>query len=186
MNVVLPIPHSSKVKGNCAIYVRVSKEDQSYKNQIESCKTFALSQNYRVYNVYKEKISGIKDSRPELNNLMMDARNKLFNVVIIWKLDRLGRSLKHLLKIVEEWQKQGIDFICVSQSIDTTSASGKLVFHILGAISEFERELISERTKLGLKNAKNVGKRGKDKKQRRKSGYLLRYQKKGRGVFNEF
>ena len=114
---------------------------------------------------------------------MMDARNKLFNIVIIWKLDRLGRSLKHLLKIAEEWQKQGIDFICVSQNIDTTSASGKLVFHILGAISEFERELISERTKLGLKNAKNVGKRGKDKKPRRKSGYLLRYQKKG-GVEN--
>ncbi len=78
--------------------------------------------------------------------------------------------------------KWGVDLVCTTQSIDTTTAQGKLVFHIMGAMAEFERELISERTKLGLKNAKNVGKRGKDKGQRKKGGYWLRYaneQKKG-------
>ena len=115
---------------------------------------------------------------------MIDAKNRCFDVVIVWKLDRLGRSLQHLIRMVNYFQQWGIDFICTTQNIDTTNSSGKLLFHIMGALAEFERELISERTKLGLKKAKNVGKRGKDKKKRKKGGYYLRYQKKG-GVENE-
>jgi len=111
---------------------------------------------------------------------MFDARDKKFDSVVIWKLDRLGRSLKHLLNIAEEWHNKGIGFICTSQSIDTTSPSGKLVYAILGAIAEFERELISERTKLGQKYAVNIGKRGKDKKKRRTSGYNVRWANEGK------
>ena len=105
-------------------------------------------------------------------------RTGKFDVVVIWKLDRLGRSLQHLLHIVDEFKKYNIDFVCVSQNIDTSTASGNFTFHILGAVAEFERTLISERTKEGLKSAKNVGKRGKDKKPRRKSGYYMRWASK--------
>ena len=162
----------------CAIYCRVSKGDQEPEHQIKACKTFSSQQNIKVYNVYVDETSGAKSSRPELNHLMFDMRKGLFNTVIVWKLDRLGRSLKHLLNIVDEFEKRNIDFICTSQNFDTSTSHGKLVFRIIGAMAEFERELISERTKEGLKNAKNVGKRGKDKRPRKKSGYYLRHASK--------
>lgn len=166
-----------KTTRTCAIYNRVSKGEQNPENAIKSLRKYASLQDYKVYKVYIDKISGKIDSRPALNELMFDGRKKLFDVVLIWKLDRLGRSLKHLLKIAEEWQKQDIDFVSITQGFDTTTASGKMVFQILGAIAEFEHTLISERTKEALKYAKNVGKRKKDKKPRNKSGYYLRYQK---------
>jgi len=109
--------------------------------------------------------------------MMFGMREKRFDCIIIWKLDRMGRSLKHLLNILEEMKKKKIDLIVTSQNIDTKTSSGQLLFNILGSIAQFESQLISERTKLGLKKAKNVGKRGKDKKPRRKSGYLNRWQK---------
>jgi len=163
------------------IYARVSKDEQHPENQINALKSYSLKHNYvLVREPYVDTISGTKDSRPALNELMFDSRKDLFDVVIIWKLDRLGRSLKHLINIAEEWYKKGIDFVCVSQNIDTTTASGKLTFHILGAVAEFESELISERTKLGQAKAKNIGKRGKDKSPRRKSGYYRRWEKQGK------
>jgi len=174
---------SGKKQRICAIYARVSKDEQDPMHQVKACKTHSSQQNYRVHKVYIDKISGSKSSRPALMEMLKDAKEKKFDVVIVWKLDRLGRSLQHLIKLVNYFKNWGIDFICVTQSIDTTSSSGKLVFHIMGALAEFERELISERTKLGIKNAKNVGKRGKDKKPRKKGGYYLRYQKKGTPPF---
>ena len=160
------------------IYARVSKEELNLDHQIKACQTFSSQQNYKVVDIYSDKVSGTKSRRPELSRLTTDMRTGKFNVVVIWKLDRLGRSLQHLLRIVDEFKKYNIDFVCVSQNIDTSTASGNFTFHILGAVAEFERTLISERTKEGLKNAKNVGKRGKDKKPRRKSGYYMRWQKK--------
>ena len=162
-----------------AIYARVSTEDQDLQHQVDELKNIALLQKYMVHDVYTDTISGTKDSRPELNRLMFDMRKGLFNAVMIYKLDRLGRSLKHLITICEEFHNKGIDLIVTSQGIDTSTATGKLLFNILGSVAEFERELISERTKLGMKKALNVGKRGKDKGQRKKGGYYLRYQKKG-------
>lgn len=164
----------------CAIYCRVSASDQNPQNQVELLKKYGSQQNFMVYKVYTDIISGIKDSRPALNDMMFDMRKNLFNCIIIWKLDRLGRSLKHLLTICEELHHKGIDLIVTSQNIDTKTASGKLLFNILGSVAEFERELISERTKLGQRHAKNIGKRGKDKNPRRKSGYYRRWEKKGK------
>jgi len=112
--------------------------------------------------------------------MLQDMRKGLFNCVVIWKLDRLGRSLKHLITICEELHNKSVDLIVTSQNIDTSTASGKLLFNILGSVAEFERELISERTKLGQKSAKNVGKRGKDKKKRRTSGYTQRWINEGK------
>jgi len=161
----------------CALYVRVSTDDQHPENQIETLKKYVELLKWDIYKVYIDKISGTKDSRPALNDMMFDMRDKKFNCVVIYKLDRLGRSLKHLINICEEFYKKDISLVCTSQNIDTSTASGKLLFHILGAVAEFERELISERTKLGQRKAKNVGKRGKDKKVRNKSGYYRRWEK---------
>jgi len=163
----------------CAVYVRVSTEDQHPEIQIDELKDFVVLLKGVIYKVYVDKISGTRSSRPALNDLMFDMRKGLFNCVVVSKLDRLGRSLGHLITICEEFNNKGIDLVVKSQNIDTGTASGKLLFHVLGAVAEFERELISERTKAGLRRAKNVGKRGPDKKPRRKSGYNLRYQKKG-------
>ena len=160
-----------------AIYARVSTEEQNVDKQIEECKTFCKNRGDDVVGIYKDVISGSKDSRPELNQLMIDSYNKRFEGVVVWKLDRLGRSVPHLIKIITDWGNYGIHLVCVTQQIDTTTAMGKFIFYIFGAVAEFERELISERTKMGLKKAKNVGKRGKDKSQRKKGGYYLRYQK---------
>ena len=176
----------NKTIRKCAIYARVSTQDQNLENQIKALKTYANKENIKVYKVYREKVSGTKDSRPELMEMLKDAKEGCFDIVIVWKLDRLGRSLPHLIKLVGYFQQWNVDFICTTQNIDTTNSSCRLVFHIMGAVAEFERELISERTKLGLKNAKNVGKRGKDRKARKKGGYYLRYQKKGRVDFSEF
>lgn len=173
---------TGKDKRNCAIYVRVSKEDLHPENQVKALKTFSSEHNYRVVGIYTDVISGRKSSRPALIEMLKDAYDKKFNVVLVWKLDRLGRSLQHLIKVIQYFHKWDVDFICTTQNIDTTTGQGKLVFHILGAMAEFESDLISDRTKLGLARSKKKGGRpkgSKDKRPRKKSGYYLRYQKKG-------
>lgn len=164
----------------CAIYARVSTTEQHPEKQVDLLKTFSFRFGIKVFDVYVDKVSGTKSSRPELNRLMFDMRKGLFNCVLIYKLDRLGRSLKHLITVCEEFHNKGVDLIVTSQNIDTKTASGKLLFNILGSVAEFERELISERTKLGQRNAKNIGKRGKDKKKRRTSGYTQRWINEGK------
>lgn len=161
-----------------AIYTRVSTEEQDPEHQARALKEFSNNRNYEVFKIYKDVISGAKASRPALSEMMQDAYNKKFDAVVIWKLDRLGRSLQHLIDLLNKLVSWKIDLICQTQEIDTTTASGRLMIHLIGAFAEFERSIISERTKLALKNNKKVGKRGKDKKQRKKGGYYLRYQKK--------
>jgi len=168
------------IKIKVAIYVRVSTQDQNPELQEDELRKIANIRNYEVYDVYTDKVSGTKDSRPDLNRMMFDMRKGCFNAVMIYKLDRLGRSLKHLITVCEEFHNKGIDLIVTSQGIDTSTATGKLLFNILGSVAEFERELISERTKLGQRKAKNVGKRGKDKKKRRTSGYVNRWVNQGK------
>lgn len=171
----------------CAIYCRVSTDEQNPEHQKNALVEYAINQGYDIWKIYTDVTSGSKQNRPQLNKLMFDARAKRFNVVLVWKLDRLGRSLQHLLSIIHEWELKGINFTCITQSIDTTTSSGKLTFHILGAVAEFERTLISERTKEGLKTAALKGKfpgrpkGSKDTKVRNKSGYYLRHAK-NRGV----
>lgn len=166
-----------------AIYCRTSKLDQHPENQLIELREYAAQQGWDIAKEYIDQISGAKESRPALNDLMQDAREKKFDLVLIWKLDRLGRSLQHLIQIVQEWRNKGINFICKTQSIDTTTPSGQLIFHIFGAIAEFERELIRERILLGLARRRKQGKKlgrpqgSKDRKRRRISGYLHRYLK---------
>jgi len=167
-----------------AIYARTSTEDQHPENQIQDLREFAQRCGYEVVGEYTDYISGAKQSRPQLDLLMQDGRMKMFEAVLCWKLDRLGRSLQHLIHIISEWENLGIGLICKTQDINTTTASGKLIFHIFGAIAEFERELISERQRLSIQARKRAGKpvgrqRGaRDKKPRKKGGYIARYMNK--------
>jgi DNA invertase Pin-like site-specific DNA recombinase len=117
-------------------------------------------------------VESTKTSRPAFNEMLRDMRLIKFNAIMVTKLDRLGRSLQHLLSLIEEFKNKGVHFIAITQNIDTSSAIGKFQLQVMGAFAEFERNIISERTKEGLKYAKNVGKRGKDKKPRKKRGGL--------------
>lgn len=167
-----------------AIYARVSKTGQNPENQILSLEQYAKDKGFEVYETYIDRISGSRDTRPALHNMIKDAREKKFEAVIIWKLDRLGRSLQHLIRIVETLKRYNIDLICKTQNIDTTSSTGKFTFYLFGAIAELERELITERINLGLERAKSKGVKlgrprgSKDRKNRRKSGYYQRWSKK--------
>jgi len=155
----------------CAIYARVSTAGQDPEKQIDILKEYAARHDYNLYKTYIDVASGAKADRSGLMDLIQDAHNKEFDILLVYKLDRLGRSLPHLVKVTNYFKKWEIDFVSITEQIDTSSSMGTLIFHILGALSQFERDLISERTKLGLRNAKNVGKRGKDKKPRKKGGY---------------
>ena len=155
-----------------AIYCRVSREDQDADKQEKDCLRYCEHNEVEVYKVYKDVISGESTSRPEFNELLKDMRLYRFNTVMVTKLDRMGRSLQHLLSLFDEFQKKKVTFIATTQNIDTSSATGKLQMQMLGAFAEFERTIISERTKDALRYAKNVGKRGKDRKPRKQRGVL--------------
>jgi len=132
-------------------YARVSTRDQEAHLQ-----TDALTQA-GCERIYEEKASGAQRDRPELHNALEYLRAG--DVLVVWKLDRLARSLRQLIETVEDLQERGIGFISLTEGIDTTSAGGKLVFHIFGALAEFEREMITERTKAGLNAAKARGRK---------------------------
>lgn len=155
-----------------AIYCRVSTEYQNVDKQQEICLEACKRENYEVFRVYKDIVSGSTTSRREFNQLLEDMRHYKFDAIMVTKLDRLGRSLQHLLSLLDEFNKKGIHFIAVTQNIDTSSPAGKLQLQIMGAFAEFERNIISERTKEGLRKAKGVGKRGRDKKPRKRRGGL--------------
>ena len=160
-----------------AIYCRVSTEEQDADKQEAICKEYCNRMGFDIFNVYKDIISGATSSRPNFNILIDDMRESKFDVIMVTKLDRLGRSLQHLLSLFNEFNKRAIQFIAVTQNIDTTTSAGKLQMQIMGAFPEFERNIISERTKEGLKR-KGSGVRGKDKKQR-----IRRFKKKPAGYF---
>ena len=151
-----------------AIYCRVSTEEQDADKQEYICQEHCKRNDIEVYKVYKDIMSGAKTSRPSFNELLNDMREYKFNCILVTKLDRMGRSLQHLLSLFDEFERKKVGFVAVTQNIDTSTASGKLQLHILSAFAEFERNIISERTKEGLRRAVGVGKRGKDKHPRKR------------------
>ena len=158
-----------------AIYARVSTKEQTTKNQIEICQKYCENKNWLDPIIYSDTISGAKASRPAFNQLMDELRKYKFRAVVVTKLDRLGRSMPHLANILEEFKSKKVEFVAVTQNIDTTTSSGRLQWNIMASFAEWERELISERTIEGLMGAENVGKRGKDKKPRQKRGVLRKW-----------
>jgi DNA invertase Pin-like site-specific DNA recombinase len=132
-------------------YARVSTDDQDMLMQIEALKSAGVKEE----NIYKEQVSGMKKERPELKRMIEYAREG--DEIIVFKLDRISRSLKHLEELVEGFEKRGIEFISIQEKIDTTSAMGKFFFRMMGAIAELERDIISERTKEQLAAKKKHG-----------------------------
>jgi DNA invertase Pin-like site-specific DNA recombinase len=142
-----------------AIYVRVSTVDQHSENQLLELRRYAEARGWTAVEYVDHGITGTKDSRPALDRLVKDARRRKFDVVVAWKLDRLGRNLKHLITLLDDLQALGIAFVSLGEGIDATTPAGKLQMHILGAMAEFERGRIVERVRAGLARAKAQGKR---------------------------
>ena len=141
-----------------AIYVRVSTNEQDTGLQETELQQYVESRGWECV-VYRDKAqSGAKNDRPALNAMLSDMRRRKFDVIVVWKLDRLARSLKQLLTIGEECRSLGVDLVSLRQNIDTTLPAGRLTFQILGAVAEFERELLRERVKAGMAQARRTGK----------------------------
>lgn len=154
-----------------ALYARVSTEEQNALRQVDMMIEYAERQGWDVAGTYIDQgVSGMKESRPSFDKLLSDMRSRRFEAVMVTKLDRIGRSLKHIVALFEEFNKLSIQFVATTQNIDTSSAAGKLQMQIMGAFAEFERNIISERTKDGLRGNLRVGKRGKDLKPRKRGG----------------
>lgn len=133
-------------------YARVSTKDQSLNLQIDALKKAGCQK------IYSEQISGAKSDRSQLQEMISHLREG--DIVIVWKLDRLGRSLRDLVNLVSKFQESGIGFLSLQDNIDTTTPTGKLTFHIFAALAEFERDIISSRTKAGLEAARARGRKG--------------------------
>jgi DNA invertase Pin-like site-specific DNA recombinase len=144
------------------IYVRVSTTKQTVENQIQVLKEYSDRCGYQITQIYSDNgISGSKgrQDRPGLDQMMKDGVQRKFEMVLVWSVDRLGRSVSDLVQIMKEFNELKIDLYFNQQSIDTSTSSGRMVFGIFGCISEMERNLISERVTVGLQRAVSQGKK---------------------------
>src|SRR5262245_8269018 len=145
-----------------ALYMRISTKGhgQTTDTQALALRDYAANRGFQIIEEYRDEgISGSKDSRPALDRLMKDARARKFDVVIVARFDRFARSVSHLLRALEEFGHLGIDFVSLSESIDTSTPMGKMIFTVLGAVAELERNLIKERVHMGISRARKQGKR---------------------------
>ena len=175
-----------------AVYARVSTNEQSTGPQLLDLRAYAEARGWKLYQEYiDEGISGTKDSRPALNQLMNDARKRRFDSVLVWRFDRFARSAKHLVLALEEFKNLGIDFVSYQENVDTSSPLGAAIFTIISAVAQLERDIIAERVKAGLRRARSRGKRlgrpevqldAQKARSMRSEGLSLRAIAKGLGV----
>jgi len=144
--------------GIYGIYARVSTNRQCPESQLLPLREYATARGFEIVSEYVDVISGSKDSRPELARLMADAAKRRLDAVAVWKFDRFARSTRHLVTALEQFNALGVDFISLSESIDTSTPMGKMVFTVLAAVAELELSLIRERVMMGLERAKAQGK----------------------------
>lgn len=153
----------SKIKPLAAVYVRVSTQDQaqhgfSLDAQQEYLENYAKALGYGIFKIYRDEGKSAKDlKRPKMQQMLGDAEAKKFSAIFIYKLDRFSRSLKDLILTIDKLKEWGIDFVSLQDKIETTSASGKLMFHIISAFAEFERNIIGDRTKFGMQRKASQG-----------------------------
>ena len=140
-----------------ALYARVSTTGQTAENQLLALKSFAAARGWAAAEFVDHGVSGTRERRPALEALLAEARARRVDVVACVKLDRLARSVHHLVAMVREFEALGVDLVALDQSIDTTTPAGRLLFHMLAAISEFERDLIRDRVLAGLRRARAQG-----------------------------
>ncbi len=157
------LPQSKSPKQvRAALYARVSTahNGQDPQMQLRELREYCERRGWIVAADYVDVgISGAKDSRPELNRLLADAHRRRFDALVVWRFDRFARSVSHLLRALETFRALGIEFVSLSEQVDTSTPTGKMVFTVLGAVAELERSLIAERVKAGLRNARAKGKR---------------------------
>ena len=127
--------------------------------QLRELREYVELRGWQITEIYTDSVSGTKNSRPGLDKLMSDAARRRFDVVVVWRFDRFARSVSHLLRALEQFQSLGIDFISLSENVDTSTPTGKMIFTVLGAVAELERSLIVERVKAGIRNARAKGKK---------------------------
>ncbi len=145
-----------------AIYARVSTSNngQSPEMQLHELREYAGRRGWEIAGEYVDLgISGAKEKRPEVDRLMAEAHRRRFDAVVVWRFDRFARSVSHLLRALETFKALGIEFVSLSEQVDTSTPTGKMVFTVLGAVAELERSLIAERVRAGLRNARAKGKR---------------------------
>lgn len=143
-----------------ALYARVSTVDkQDPEMQMRALREYCRARGIDIAGEYVDRISGVKDRRGSLDRLMDAAKKRQIDMIAVWKLDRWGRSLKHLVTSLDELNSLGIIFVSFQENIDLSTPSGRLMFHVIAAMAEFERELIRERVIAGVANARSKGKR---------------------------
>lgn len=145
----------------CAIYCRVSTRDQSPDLQLDDLRGVVQHRRWEVVGEYVDiGVSGTKVKRPQLNRLMQDCHRGRIDVVLVWKFDRFGRSMQHLVTALNTFQELSVEFVSLQDSIDTSTAAGRMVFGVLASMAEFEKALIVERVNAGLAAAKRRGRVG--------------------------
>jgi putative DNA-invertase from lambdoid prophage Rac len=142
-----------------AIYARVSTVDQEPENQLQELRRYTEARGWTVKEYVDRGVSGAKDRRPALDALVADAKRRRFDVLVCWRLDRLGRNLRHLILLLDELQAVGVAFVSLAEGIDATTPAGRLQLHVLAAIAEFERDRIRERVRAGLSRVREQGQR---------------------------
>lgn len=142
-----------------AIYARVSTAEQTTENQLLELRRYVEARGWAATEFIDQGVSGSKERRPALDALTTAVRRHHVDAVVCWRLDRLGRNLRHLVLLLDDWQSRGIAFITLGEGIDTSTPAGRLVAGVLGAIAEFERARIQERIHAGLARARAQGKR---------------------------
>ena len=145
-----------------AIYARVSTANsgQDPEVQLRELREYCQRRGWKLTGEYVDTgISGAREKRPQLDRLMADAHRRRFDAVVVWKFDRFARSVSHLLRALETFKALGIEFVSLSEQVDTSTPTGRMIFTVLGAVAELERSLIAERVRAGLRNARAKGKR---------------------------
>lgn len=142
-----------------AIYARVSTDKQKVDMQLAELRQFVTRSGWTVYKEYTDQATGANTKRPAFTAMMEAAGKRKFDLLLVWKLDRLSRSLKDLINTLDELGAHGVDFISYDNNLDTSTPTGKLVFQIVGAVAEFEKDIIRERVKAGVANARAKGKK---------------------------
>src|SRR6201987_6056406 len=142
-----------------ALYTRVSTDEQNTEAQERALREYVQRRGWKVQKIYRDRgQSGVSVKRPALDELLRDCRRGSVDVVVVWKFDRFARSLNALMSGLEMCRALGIDFVSVTEAVDTSMPAGELVFQMIGAVAQFERSLIAERVKSGLANARAKGK----------------------------
>ncbi len=142
-----------------ACYIRVSTTHQDYALQKRELAEFCQFKHWKLVEIFEDKMTGSKDKRPGLDRMMAEARKRKFDTIVVWRFDRFARSTRHLLQALEEFRELGVDFVSQQEGIDTSTALGKALFTIVGAIAELELSIRKERCNAGIKAAMKHGTR---------------------------